>query len=244
MIHTFPFATTVAVVCLATFGGVVSAFAQPFELAVEKDQFFGSSAGTLIFEAETVAYVTDEEDDARVWTYRDIKQVQLLSPTAVTIKTYEDEGWVRLGVDRAFAFELTEGTVPSALATFLAERIDQPLVLAVFPTAADEPRFRVPVKLRQRVRGSEGTLAVYDHLVVYETSRTEHARQWRDVELYAVFQPDRHRLTVEVYEGGGDATRAFSFDLKADLPPGFLDVLWRRLYTPSLARIGPRDGSR
>ncbi len=247
MIHSFPSATTVVVVWLvlgASAGTAGSALAQPFEFAVEKDQLFGSSSGTLAFDVETVAYSTDEEDDARVWTYRDIKQVQLLSPTTVTIKTYEDQGWTRLGADRAFEFELTEGTVPAELATFLAERVDQPLVLALFPTPAEEPRFRVPVKLRQRVRGSEGTLAVYDHLVVYETTRGEHARQWRDVELYAVFQPDRHRLTVEVYEGGGDNIRDFSFDLKADLPPGFLDLLWRRLYTPDLARIGPRDGSR
>ncbi len=238
-VFTYVLCATAAQMLLET-----AAVAQPFEFAVERDRFFGSSSGILTFDADTVVYATDERDDARIWAYRDIKQVQVLSATAVTIKTYEDQAWMRLGADRAFEFELTDGTVPTALASFLAERVDQPLVLAVFPPSAEEPRFQVPVKLRQRVRGSDGTLAVYDHLVVYETTRGEHARQWRVVDLYAVFQPDRHRLTFEVYEGGGDNIRDFAFDLKADLPPGFLDLLWRRLYTPDLARIGPRDGSR
>ena len=74
------------------------------------------------------------------------------------------------GADRVFEFEVTEGTVSVELADFLERRIDQPLVLAVLPAVLDEPRFRVPVKLRQRVHGSDGTLAVYDDRVVYETT--------------------------------------------------------------------------
>ena len=76
---------------------VTQAAGQPFELAVKKDQFFGASRGALVFGLDGIEYRTTNENDARQWSYEDVKQVQVLSPTRITIKTYEDQGWLKLG---------------------------------------------------------------------------------------------------------------------------------------------------
>jgi hypothetical protein len=220
------------------------ALAQPFELVVKKDQFFGSSDGTLVFGAERVVYETVDTDDARQRAYEEIKQVQILSPTRLTIKTYEDQGWMRFGADRTFEFEVTEGAASPDLVAFLWDHLDLPVVAAVLPAAGAPPRLTVPVKLRQRLQGSHGVVQLYEDRLVYVTDRAEHGRAWRPADLRMVYQPDRHRLNIDAYEGGGDRTRTFSFDLKQPLPAGFLESVWQWVYTPSMPRVEDRDGSR
>jgi hypothetical protein len=223
---------------------VAPAFAQSFEFVVKKDQVFGASEGTLVFGVESVEYRTDETDDARQWAYDDIKQIQVLSPTRITIKTYEDQGLLRFGADRTFDFELTEGRVSPDLVAFLWDHVEPPVVAAIFPEAGAPSGRPVPVKLRQRLRGSDGMLQLYDDRLVYMTDHGEHARAWRPADLSTVYQPDRHRLNVDVYEGGGDRTRTFSFDLKRPLPAGFLDSIWQWVHTPSMPHIPDREGRR
>lgn len=213
-----------------------AAVAQPFELAVKKDQFFGSSRGTLTFSADGIEYRTDDRDDARQWTFEDIKQVQVLSPTAIHIKTYEDQGKLRLGADRTFEFEITQGAVPPALVEFLLARIDRPVVTAVVPPSDDEPLFRVPVKHLRAGQGSHGDLFVYDDRVVYLTGREGASRYWRFSDIYVVLQTDPYRLQVLAYEGGGGKTRPFTFDVKTVLPPGFFEAIWQRMSEPAAAR--------
>jgi hypothetical protein len=219
-------------------------FAQSFEFAVKKDHFFGASNGTLVFDPASVEYRTADTHDARQWTFDDIKQIQILSPTRITIKTYEDQGWLRLGADRTFEFELTEGEVPPELVSFFWSRVTLPVVTAVLPNADVPPGRSVPVKLRRRIHGSEGALQLYDDRLVYVTESAGDARAWRPADLRTVYQPDRYRLSIDVYEGGGDGTRTFSFDLKQPLPAGFMDLLWRWMHAPSLPHIGDREASR
>lgn len=217
------------------------ALAQPFELGVKKDRFFGSSEGTLVFGTADVIYETDDTNDARRWTYEDVKQVQVLAPTRIVIKTFEDQGWTRFGADRSVEFEVTDGAASTDLVAFLLQRVEHPMVSAVVPALDGPPDFLVPVKLRRRLQGSHGALALYDAGLVYETDHSEHGRIWRPIDLRMVFQPDRHRLDVDVYEGGADSTKTFSFDLKAPLPTGFLDAVWGRIHGPSMPRIGERE---
>ncbi len=218
-----------------------AALGQPFELSVRKDQLFGSSVGTLVFGAGDVVYETDDTSDARRWTYEDLKQVQVLGPTRIVIKTFEDQGWTRFGADRSFSFDVTDGTASTDLVAFLLQRVEQPMVSAVLPVLDGSPDFRVAVKLRRRLRGSHGALALYDNRLVYETDHPEHGRIWRPIDLRMVFQPDRHRVNVDVYEGGADSTATFSFDLKEPLPMEFLDAVWERMHGPSRPRIGERE---
>lgn len=207
----------------------------PFELAVKNDHFIGSSSGTLVFDVEAVEYKTTEKEDVRRWSYPDIKQLQILSPTRIAVLTYEDQGRLKLGADRTFRFEVVKGTVSSDLVAFLFDRIRQAVVTAVMPPASSTPPLhRVPVKYERGGRGSDGTLLLYEDRLVYLTEVEGHSRYWRLADVFAVLQLDRYRLEVLVYEGGGGETRRFTFQVKTELPEGFYEALWTRVNPPTL----------
>lgn len=215
-------------------GGWAAAAGPPFELSVRKDHRFGSSRGTLVFTQEGVEYRTTDKDDARRWTFENIKQVQILSPTRIDVLTYEDQGRLKLGVDRAFRFDVVKDAVSPDLVTFLLGRIARPVVTSVMPGADGEPLFRMRAKHQRQGRGSQGTLVMYDNRLVYLTEREDAARYWRFGDIYSVLQLDRYRLQVLAYEGGSGKTRPFVFELKTDLQEGFYDALWARVNPPGL----------
>lgn len=213
----------------------------PFELSVKKDRVWGASRGTLVFGQDGVEYRTTDEDDARLWSYDDIKQLQILSPSRIAVLTYEDQGRFKLGADRTFRFEVVERAVSSDLVTFLLDRITRPVVTAVMPRDDGEPLFRANVKHQRQGRGSEGTLVMHDTRLVYLTERDGESRYWRFGDVYAVLRLDRFRLQVLAYEGGSGETRPFVFELKTELPDGFYDALWARVNPTSLdAATKPR----
>jgi stalled ribosome alternative rescue factor ArfA len=182
----------------------------PFDLSVKKDRFLGGSKGTLIFTTEGIEYRTTNKDDARRWTYDDVKQLQILSPTRIAVLTYEDQGRLKFGADRTFDFTVVQDT-------------------AVMPQYGGEPLFRARVKHQQQGRGSQGMLAMYDRQLLYVTEQEGEARYWRFSDISSVLQLDRYRLQVTVYEGDSGETRPFVFELKSDLPEGFYDALWARV---------------
>ena len=216
-----------ALVAVCLFTGAPLTHAEPsFAFVVEEDKTFGSTAGRLVFDADGVRFDSTDGETRRTWTYENVKQIQVLASTRFAIKTYEDQGRLKLGADRTFSYQVTDGTIPVELVSFLLGRVEQPLVAAVVPVAIDKPPFVVPVKLRGRLKGSHGVLALHGDRLVYDAATDGAARVWRPIDLHAVFQPDRHRLTIDAYEGGGDAIRTFSFELKRPLPTGFLDAMW------------------
>lgn len=228
-------AVAMTVICLVA----TSVEAQPFAVTVKKDRLFGAGKGTLVFTTDSVAYETTDVEDAREWGYDDLKQIQVVSPTRVLMVTYEDQSWIKFGADRTFDFEVTGEPVSEELVAFLLERVPLPLVVARMPPLDAAPLFAVPVRLRQG--GSLGTLELLDDHLVYRTDDDDSARAWRLADLYLVFQPDRHRLTVQAYEGGGDQTQAFEFDVKRPLPAGALEEIWAGMHGPSLPRVGRRE---
>lgn len=214
----------------------------PYELAVRQDRVFGSTRGTLVVDQQTVEFRTADQKTSRRWDYLALKQVRILSPTRVTLDTYEDQGWLRLGADRAYSFEVT-GTIPEDLVSFLLTRLDRPLVTAVMPPLPAAPLFRVAVKNARTGRGSEGTLALYDVGIAYVTTREDQARFWRFRDLNGVLKLDRYRLQVLAYDGGSGETRPFTFELKEDLPPGMFDALWQRVNAPVRPRTSAPDAN-
>ena len=236
------FVITVGVMVLAS-ASRVGAAGSPFELAVKKDQFIGSSRGTLRFTEEGVQYETTERKDAWTWTYGDVKQLQVLSPTRIVVLTYEDQGRLKLGVDRTFTFEVVTGSVSPELVRFVLSRVERPLVTAVMPSDAGPVLFRVPVKHQRSGRGSEGTLVMRADHLAYLSERETDARYWRFADIFAVLPLDPFRLQVEAYEGGGGSTRTFVFELKSALPSEFYDVLWARV-NPSAADVANARGPR
>lgn len=214
----------------------------PFELVVKKDRLFGSSTGALVFDAEGIEYRGGDKDDARRWSYPDVKQVQILSPTRIAVLTYEDQGRVKLGADRTYRFEVKEGTVVPELVGYLLERIRQPVVTAVMPPLSTIPSlYRIPVKYARSGRGSHGTLVLHENSLAYLTDTEGHARYWRTTDLFSVLQLDRYRLEVLAYEGGGGQTRRFTFQIKTELPEGFYQTLWDRVNPPALDLETPSD---
>lgn len=201
----------------------------PFELSVKKDHVWGASRGTLVVGQDGIEYRTTNTDDIRSWSYENIKQLQILSPTQIKVLTYEDQGTLRLGADRAFYFEVVGGTVSSELVTFLLDRTGRSVVTAVMPRIEGEPLFRANVKHQRQGRGSEGALVLYDTQLLYLTERVGESRQWRFPDLYSALRLDRYRLEIRAYEGGSGDTRSFVFELKSDLPDGFYDALWARV---------------
>lgn len=235
--------TTAIVVTLIMLGYVsaVAADRPPFELSVRRDHLFGGSTGTLVFTAEGVEYRTTKPDDARRWTYDEVKQLQILSPTRIVVLTYEDQGRLRLGADRTFDFTVVEGAAASELVTFLLDRVARPIVTAVIPQYDGEPLFRVRVKHQRQGRGSQGTLVMYEKQLLYLTEQEQDSRYWRFRDIYSVQTLNRYRLQVTVYEGGSGDTRPFVFELKSDLPAGFYDALWARVNPPGLNLTAPAD---
>jgi hypothetical protein len=208
------------------------AASQTFDLAVKRPHLVGTSHGTLVIGDQGVEYRTADKADARRWTYVEIKQIQVQSPTRIVVRTYEDQGWTRLWADRAFEFEVEKGQITAVLAAFLLAKIPRPVVTAVLPPLTGTARYRVPVKHERGRRGSSGELALYDDALVYESMEAGASRYWRFGDLVSVYALDRFRLEVLTYEGGGGDTRSFSFLLKTDLPPGFSDRLWAILNAP------------
>ena len=228
--------TTTLAVLLVSLGWVTSAAAAgpPFELSVKRDRLFGGSTGTLAFTVEGIEYQTKNTDDARRWPYDEVKQLQILSPTRIAVLTYEDRGRLRLGADRTFDFTVVQSAVSSELVTFLLERVSRPVVTAVMPQYGGEPLYRVRVKHQRQGRGSDGTLVMYERQLLYVTEQDDDSRFWRFGDIYSVQRLDRYRLQVTVYEGGSGDTRAFVFELKADLSERFFDELWARVNPPAL----------
>lgn len=220
---------TVAVVSVSA--PAAAAAQPPFELAVRQDRFLGSTAGTLLIGDDGIEFRTRDRSKARQWDYEALKQVRIVSPTRVTLETYEDRGRLRFGADRTYAFEVP-GSIPESVVAFLLERLDRPIVTAVMPPLPAVALFRVAVKNASSRKGSDGTLLLYDSGIAYVTEREGQARFWRFRDVYGALALDRYRLQVLAYEGGSGETRSFTFELKTELPPGMFDAIWQRVNAP------------
>lgn len=226
---------------LATVGSAAPALAQvPYELAVKADHFIGASRGTLVFDQDEVEYRTTDRDDARRWRYDEIKQLQVLGPRRVQVRTFEDQGRLKMGKDRTFDFGVLSGAVTPELVAFLLTRIDRPVVTAVMPTDCGcEPLARIPVKHEAR-SGSEGVLVIHPDHLAYLTEQAEESRYWRHADIASLMRLDPYRLVVSAYEGGAGRTRPFVFDLKLDLPEDVYAAVWARV-NPPVRPVGATD---
>ena len=204
-----------------------------YALPVKRGHLVGSSSGTLRITPTGIEYDTTDKADARRWTYSDIKQLQIRSPKHITVLTYEDQGWLKLGADRRFAFELREDGVNPEIVAFILNHTDRPVVSAVLPSLSATPLFQLPVKHERHGRGSDGVLLMYDDGLAYRTERSADTRYWRFGDLFAVLPLDRNRLQVLAYEGGAGELRPFTFQLKSEMPEAFERALWARVNPPA-----------
>lgn len=207
-----------------TAAAALAADGPPFELAVRLDRTFGSTPGTLTFGADRVEFEATGGNQVRSWRYEDLQQIQVRTARRIDLLTWEDQGRLKLGADRTYAFHLSAGEVPSELVAFLLRRVERPLLIAVMPPACCHPGLQVAVKHERQGQGSEGVLAIEPGALIYRTPREGDSRYWRLADLESVLRLDRYRLQVMAREGG--RLRPFVFQLKRELPEGFYEALW------------------
>lgn len=220
----------VPVCCLLLLGSSLPGLAQVTTLKVRHDHFFGGCRGELVFEADTMEYRTENTKHGRSWRYEDVQQFGVLDKTSLAVLTYEDVP-LHLGKDRSFRFRLLEGEVSHDLLRSLEERLTRPLVSSVLPDAG-EILYRIPVRHRKTLRGSEGVLEISDKYLVYRSDREPESRAWRFDELAYVGSTDVYSLRISAWErthGQFGGTRNFVFDLKKKLEPEIFEFMWNRV---------------
>jgi hypothetical protein len=207
-------------------------FAEEIRFQVKHDHGLRSCRGELVFRDDGVEYLTSNKEDARTWNYVDIQQLGLKSDKKISVVTYEDRK-LQFGKDKLFNFELTEGSIPPALAGALQTRLTKPLVSAVIPVLP-AARYQLPVKHQHALGGCQGSLEIGEHEIVYKTSHSSDSRIWRYDQLTSIGSTGPFQLRLSSMERtGGEygAEKNFIFDLKRRLDQEIYDFLWRKVNT-------------
>ena len=189
-----------------------------YELQVKQDfrLLMRGTAGTLVFTDDGVAFKpTGGEQEA--WTYLDLRQIQILSPTRVALLTYGEAGATRFWRDERLEFVVTQGQVSPDLVAQLFAHAGKTVVTAVVPPGLCCSEGDVHTAWRRSGADAQGVLSVYASAVVFRGARPEDTRVWRAGDL-VVLRVDPARLEIVALEGGGGNTRRFLFELKEQLP--------------------------
>ncbi|HEV8130940.1 MAG TPA: hypothetical protein VGQ81_06795 [Acidobacteriota bacterium] len=213
-----------------------------WQFKVEHIRTLRNQHGTVTVDNVGIKYKSDREKRSLAWTFSDIQQLTL-EPPYFEILTYEDQKW-KLGKDRIYRFKILEGSIDARLSDFLRQRMTGTFVTAIVPEASEEPEYRVPVKHRLVLGGSEGILEVYDDRVVYRSQSSRDSRVWtyRQIESFAFPSAREFELQTDEKEFGGP-TRTFRFYLKEALPDSAYDFLWMRIHGSSYFPSGRRPAT-
>ena len=202
-----------------------------FELQVKQDRLLRGTRGTLVFTNDGVTFRTKGATD-RVWTYPDLRQIQILSPTRVALLTYAESGPLTFRRDERLEFDVTQGQVSPDLVAHLFTHAGKAVVTAVVPPALCCSQGDVRAAWRRRGNDAQGVLSLYADAVVFRSDRPDDTRVWRYGDMVSWLQIDPARVEVVALEGGGGSTRRFVFELKEPLPAGFYERVWNRLNQP------------
>jgi len=227
-------AVTLVLLALVPAGAFASKSAEQTRLAVKHDHLWGSCSGELLFDETGVEYQTEEADHARKWKYVDIQQLGI-EPKKVVVLTYRDR--LRyLGRDDRFTFNVTDGEVKDSLRAYLEQKVTRPLVSSVVPEESGV-RYRIPVKHRKALSGTEGVLELSDRYLIYRTEEQRDVRIWKYEDVVSVGSTGPYQLRITAMErtggefGGG---KNFVFDLKAKLSEPAYDYLWNKINRPRI----------
>lgn len=203
---------------------------EPLVLQVRHDHAVGSCEGTLVLENQGVRYETTDSEDARVWSYADIKQFQIEPPSRIKVYTYEDRKW-RLGADKVFQFDWEDEKVtPEQVYEYLKHRTPLPIAAWLRPSETGRVRFEFPVKHLGNWRGRQGRLLFTDEAVILESAEPGASRVWRYEDLEGVASGGVYDLSLATYEQQRfqyGSRRVYNFQLKQPMPRETYDELWR-----------------
>lgn len=199
---------------------------QPISFTVRHDHRFGHCEGSIRLDEGGIVYETRHQGHGRVWSFSDIRDVEILSKTRLVFETY--------GEPDKFDFRLRERELTAGVYRLLAEHIERGVTSRVLFTAT-EFLFQLPVKHRHRLGGCAGVLLIGATEIVYKTENAGDGRIWRirDIRSFGTTGAYDLRLTTE--------EETFSFDLKEPLSQKLYDHLWQKIYGPQFA---PVRGSR
>ena len=199
------------------------AMGQEFRYQARHDHLRKGGAGALIIGTTGVTFTEaarHRHPHEWRWSWQDIQRLTV-SPRRLTVLTYQDNRW-RMGADRAYRFDLSEGESLVPAYEMLRGLLDQRLV-AVLPDAAAPPLWRMPVKHLLPFGGSHGVLAAGPDAVVYKTQRKGEPRTWRYRDIESVSSSGPFELTLTTHE------KTFRFQLKEPLAEARYRDLWRRV---------------
>ena len=223
----------VLVVMVFLFAFVLQANAQEFRYQVRRDKLVGHAEGELIISAERVEYRAKKEKDGRMWAYKEIKLFEVLSPTRLRIRTYEDGSRWKLGKDRDFTFDIVGAQLTQEVSDFLRGRIARPFVTS-FTTEGGDPTAQISVKHLHRFGGCQGVLKVYPDRLSYEADDRHDSRSWLWKDIRSISRPDKFRFEVVTYEPQfGGPSRSFNFTLKEEMPDATYDLIWASVFRPT-----------
>lgn len=209
------------------------ASAQEFTFQVEHNHTFKSCKGDLIINGDGVEYRTAHKDHARKWAYTDIQMIKLVSPTQLTVVTYESR-LLTLGRDETFDFKVLKGEVSKDVSDFLLTRIERPLATS-FVKSEEKPRYAIPVRHRQGFGSDQGTLKIYADIVEYDSVKAKSSQRWRWTDIQSISRMGPYQFAITTYEPKfGGPTKTYNFDLKERMDDTVYDYLWAKIYKPTL----------
>ncbi len=192
-----------------------------FRYEVSRDKFWGGEAGVLTIDRSGVHYRSKNEKTVLDFAFDDIREADVSDPRKVRLFSYE-RAKKRLARPRLYQFKILEGTTGEALAEFLVERLERPVVGAY---GIQEDATGIPVFHRHVLGGCDGSLRFDAEAIRFDSKNRKHSRTWphADVETIGTMAPFHFRLTTYA--------ETYNFDLKQRLTPEDYRSIWRSVYS-------------
>lgn len=199
---------------------------------VRHDHWRGECKGVLSMTEQGLSFTEVQPKkkaaDLHQWTWPDDEiQELIVAPGEVTLFTYVDSSWTKLGVDRGYRFSVPASRAEE-LSTMLRERL-QPRLIVRFAEPVDPLLWEVPVKRIGAIKGSQGRLLVGDNRIVFESAENGSSRTWSYDDIENVSTTGPFQLTIATYERDRSqygSIHAFTFQLKRPVDERRYDDLW------------------
>ena len=192
-----------------------------FRYEVRRDKFWRSEAGVLTIDVSGVHYRSENEKTLLDFVFDDIRKADVSDSQEVRFFTYQ-RSKKRLARPRLYQFQILEGTTGEALAEFLAERLERPVVGAY---GIQEGAGGIPAYHRHVLGGCDGTLRFDRDAIRFDSMNRKHSRTWvhADIETIGTMDPFHFRLTTYA--------ETYNFDLKERLSPEDYRSIWYSVYS-------------
>ena len=201
----------------------------PSEFTARHEHWRRGCAGVLTFDATGIRFAEKGKRKAEhqfAWAWQDIQQLEIGDGRRVRVLSYHDRPLLA-GEDQAFNFTIDGRPDLRPIYDELRSRLDQRFI-ARLADAAGTPQWSLPVKRLGALRGSEGTLLVFEDRVVYQSATTLASRTWRDADIQNISTSSPLEFSLTTLERNG----TFHFQLKQTLDRERFDALWHRLNRP------------